>query len=81
MKTSVILTLAGVALSVSSCTFGPKWFAPEMPVPAEFRGAGVSDSTMADLPWQQVLNDAALQSLLNDVFNNNRDLAAMMHNV
>ena len=81
MKTSVILTLAGVALSVSSCTFGPKWFAPEMPVPAEFRGAGVSDSTMADLPWQQVLNDAALQSLLNDVFNSNRDLAAMMHNV
>lgn len=81
MKTSVILTLAGVALSVSSCTFGPKWFAPEMPVPAEFRGAGVSDSTMADLPWQQVLNDAALQSLLSDVFNNNRDLAAMMHNV
>ena len=81
MKTSVILTLAGVALSVSSCTFGPKWFSPEMPVPAEFRGAGVSGSTMADLPWQQVLNDAALQSLLNDVFNNNRDLAAMMHNV
>lgn len=81
MKTSVILTLAGVALTVSSCTFGPKWFAPEMPVPVEFRGAGVSDSTMADLPWQQVLNDAALQSLLSDVFNNNRDLAAMMHNV
>ena len=81
MKTSVILTLAGVALSVSSCTFGPKWSSPEMPVPAEFRGAGVSGSTMADLPWQQVLNDAALQSLLNDVFNNNRDLAAMMHNV
>lgn len=81
MKTSVILTLAGVALSVSSCTFGPKWFAPEMPMPAEFRSAGVSDSTMADLPWQQVLNDAALQSLLSDVFNNNRDLAAMMHNV
>lgn len=81
MKTSVILTLAGVALSVSSCNFGPQWVAPQMPVPAAFRGAGVSGSTMADLPWQQVLNDAALQSLLNDVFNSNRDLAAMMHNV
>ena len=81
MKTSVILTLAGVALSVSSCNFGPQWVAPQMPVPTAFRGAGVSGSTMADLPWQQVLNDAALQSLLNDVFNNNRDLAAMMHNV
>ena len=81
MKTSEILTLAGVALSVSSCTFGPKWFAPEMPVPAEFRGAGATDSSLADLPWQQVLNDAALQNLLNDVFNNNRDLESMMHHV
>ena len=36
---------------------------------------------MADLPWQQVLRDANLEQLLNDVFNNNRNLVAMMHNV
>ena len=81
MKRAIILGLAGAAGLVASCSFGPMWSAPEMPVPAEFRGAGVSDSTMADLPWQQVLNDAHLQALMNDVFASNRSLEAMMHNV
>jgi multidrug efflux system outer membrane protein len=52
-----------------------------MPVPAEFRGNGLAGSTMADLPWQQVLKDENLQKLLDDVFANNRSLEAMMHNV
>ncbi len=81
MKRTLILSLAGVAGLVASCTFGPIWSSPEMPVPAEFRGNGAAGSTMADLPWQQVLNDQHLQSLLNDVFTGNRNLEAMMHNV
>ena len=81
MKRTLILSLAGVAGLVASCTFGPIWSSPEMPVPAEFRGNGAGGSTMADLPWQQVLNDQNLQTLLNDVFNGNRDLEAMMHNL
>ncbi len=79
MKQKSILCLAGAALV--SCTFGPDWSAPEMPVPVEFRGAGVAGSTMADLPWQQVLHDGRLEALLEDVFNNNRSLAALYHNV
>ncbi len=79
MKRSSILCLAGVALV--SCTFGPKWASPDMPVPEEFRGAGVAGSSMADLPWQQVLHDGKLEALLEDVFNNNRNLAALYHNV
>ncbi len=79
MKRTSILGLAGVALV--SCTFGPDWTTPTMPVPMEFRGAGVADSTMADLPWQQVLRDGRLQNLLEDVFNNNRSLTALFHNV
>ena len=38
-------------------------------------------SWSADLPWQQVLKDAKLEQLLNDVFTSNRNLEAMMHNV
>lgn len=52
-----------------------------MPVPAEFRGAPISESTMADLPWQVVMPDPDLQSLLRDVFTHNRNLEAMQHNV
>ena len=81
MKRTLILSLAGVAGLVASCSFGPLWTTPEMPVPAEFRGAGVAGSTMADLPWQQVLKDENLQKLLDDVFASNRSLEAMMHNV
>ncbi len=81
MKRTLILSLAGVAGLVASCSFGPLWTTPEMPVPAEFRGAGVAGSTMADLPWQQVLKDEHLQKLLEDVFASNRNLEAMMHNV
>ncbi|MBR2144329.1 MAG: efflux transporter outer membrane subunit [Akkermansia sp.] len=81
MKRTLILSLAGAAGLVASCSFGPIWSSPEMPVPAEFRGAGVAGSTMADLPWQQVLKDAKLEQLLNDVFTSNRNLEAMMHNV
>lgn len=81
MKRTLILSLAGVAGFVASCSFGPMWSTPEMPVPAEFRGVGVAGSTMADLPWQQVLKDDNLQKLLDDVFTSNRSLEAMMHNV
>ncbi len=79
MKRSSILCLAGLGLV--SCTFGPNWFSPNMPVPQEFRGAGIAGSTMADLPWQQVLHDGRLEALLEDVFNNNRSLTALQHNV
>ena len=81
MKRALLLSLAGVAGFAASCTFGPIWSTPEMPVPAEFRGNGLAGSTMADLPWQQVLKDENLQKLLDDVFANNRSLEAMMHNV
>ena len=81
MKRARLLSLAGVAGLAASCTFGPIWSTPEMPVPAEFRGNGLAGSTMADLPWQQVLKDENLQKLLDDVFANNRSLEAMMHNV
>ncbi len=79
MKQKTLLCLAGAALA--SCTFGPDWSAPTMPVPVEFRGAGIAGSTMADLPWQQVLHDGRLEALLEDVFNNNRSLASLYHNV
>ncbi len=81
MKRTFLLSIAGVAGLVASCTFGPMWTTPEMPVPAEFRGGSAGGSTMADLPWQQVLNDNKLQHLLDDVFANNRNLEAMMHNL
>lgn len=82
MKTTAFLSLAAAGLLLSSCALGPVWNgAPEMPVPAEFRGAGISESNMSDLAWQDVLRDPALQTLLTDVFEQNGSLEAMQHNV
>lgn len=81
MKISAILSMSTIAAFVAACTFGPAWQSPEMPVPTEFRGNGIGGSTMADLPWQQVLHDSDLQSLLQDTFDNNRSLEALYHNV
>jgi len=81
MKKSAILSMAAAVTFTAACTFGPVWQSPEMPVPAEFRGAGIGGSTMADLPWQQVLHDSNLQALLEDTFNNNRSMEALQHNV
>ncbi len=82
MKKTSLLSLAATGLLLSSCALGPVWTgAPEMPVPAEFRGAGISESNMTDLAWQEVLDDANLQALLNDVMEQNGSLEAMQHNV
>ena len=79
MKKATVLLLA--ALSLAACTFGPQWKKPEMPVPPEFRGKVVGTGNMADLPWQEVLKDANLAALLQDVFNANRSLISLSHNV
>lgn len=82
MKKTSLLSLAATGLLLSSCALGPAWNgAPEMPVPAEFRGAGISESNMSDLAWQEVMDDANLQALLNDVMEQNGSLEAMQHNV
>ena len=80
-KTMAIALLGGVALGAASCSFGPIWQKPQMAVPAVFRGKSFHEGNMADLPWQVVLKDAKLTSLLTDAFNANRSIVALQHNV
>ncbi len=81
MTKNALIALAGVVVMSTACTLGPSWEKPQMEVPAVFRGAGVGESNMADLPWQAVMKDKNLQALLTDVFNSNRNIAALQHNV
>ena len=60
MNKSTILILAGVAALAASCKVGPDWSAPNMEVPAAFRGDSIGGGTMADTPWQSVINDKNL---------------------
>ena len=81
MNKSTILILAGVVALATSCQLGPNWAPPAMEVPAVFRGGNTAGASMADTPWQTVIKDDNLISLLTDVFNHNRSLESMQHNV
>ena len=67
---------AGVTLTLSGCMVGPDYARPEVPQPGEFRSQiGSSDATsFADLPWWDVFNDPALESLITEALTNNTDL-------
>ena len=81
MNKSAILSLAGVVALSTSCQLGPNWAPPAVEVPAVFRGSSTAGASMADTPGQTVVKDNNLISLLTDVFNHNRSLEAMQHNV
>src|SRR5215472_12000211 len=55
-----------VAVSVGGCVVGPKYHRPGVTPPKDFRSqvAPAEAGSLADLPWWQVLNDKALQSLI-----------------
>lgn len=81
MNKSAILFLAGALVMSTGCKVGPDWSKPNMAMPAAFRGGCIGSGSMADTPWQSVISDSNLKSLLNDVFSNNRSLEAMQRNV
>ena len=81
MNKSAILFLAAALVMSTGCKVGPDWSKPNMAMPAAFRGGCIGSGSMADTPWQSVISDSNLKSILNDVFSNNRSLEAMQRNV
>lgn len=71
------LTLPVVLLLLTaSCTVGPKYKAPSVDMPAEFRGssAGAQTNSLAELPWWDVFKDPDLKQLIGKALTNNYDL-------
>jgi multidrug efflux system outer membrane protein len=66
--------LAGV---LAACTFGPDYRRPELPVPAEYRGAtqAADMPSIGGEPWDNVLRDPVLQALVREAIAANPDLA------
>jgi multidrug efflux system outer membrane protein len=64
------------AVSVAGCKVGPRYERPDpKPVPVFKSQVGPSEAnSIADLPWWQVFNDKALQSLITEGLTNNYDL-------
>jgi multidrug efflux system outer membrane protein len=73
-------SLAAAALAVlalAGCALGPGYERPELPATDTFRGRDVVETaSLADLPWWEVFADPALQALVRDSLEQNRDLEA-----
>jgi multidrug efflux system outer membrane protein len=78
-----VLAAIGAAMLVSACTMGPNYKRPETPSPAAFRFVenATQAQSLADAPWFQVFDDAALQALIEDALANNLDMKAAMARV
>jgi multidrug efflux system outer membrane protein len=63
------------ALAGGCAALGSNYERPQMNPPAQYRGIEAATAeSMADLPWWQVFDDAALQALIRDGLTNNLDL-------
>src|SRR5215467_11027801 len=65
-----------VAVTIAGCAVGPEYRRPDVTPPKEFRSqvAPAEAGSLADLPWWQVFNDKALQSLITQALAGNYDL-------
>jgi outer membrane protein, multidrug efflux system len=65
-----------LAAGMAGCVVGPEYQRPVVTPPTQFRSqiGPAEASSLADLPWWQVFNDKALQSLISEGLANNYDL-------
>jgi multidrug efflux system outer membrane protein len=77
MRTSSFLPVVAAAL-LASCTVGPNYKRPAVPVPRSFRAPEPMSSTdpasLADLKWFEVFRDEKLQDLIRIALVQNYDL-------
>lgn len=65
---------------MGSCTVGPNYRRPNVPVPPVYRDstdkstAGTEIQSFADLPWWQIFDDPVMQNLIRTTLQNNYDL-------
>ena len=65
--------LMTVALA-TACKRGPDFEPPATPSPADYRGAVPAGESVANVPWWELYQDPALQSLIETGLENNRGL-------
>lgn len=75
-RTPLLLAATLLATGMAGCVVGPEYHRPAVTPPQEFRSQiGPAEAgSLADLPWWQVFNDAALQSLIREGLASNYDL-------
>ena len=62
---------------MAGCAIGPNYHRPAAAVPMQFNDSSdpASTNSLADLPWWEIFNDAALTNLIHTALTNNYDIA------
>lgn len=77
------LALTSLLFSLTACTLGPDYVRPETPLPTQWRQQGAGDATqpvasvapVTALPvWREYFREPRLQALIEQAFEQNRDL-------
>lgn len=69
------ILVALLAMLLTSCAVGPDYSRPDLPTPDSFRMAEDGERTsMANLPWWDLLQDVTLQKLIRIALEENKDL-------
>lgn len=70
-----IMPLVIVVLVLAGCAVGPRYQAPTVNAPIDFRFTNThTTNSLADLPWQDVFRDPMLQDLIRVALTNNYDI-------
>jgi multidrug efflux system outer membrane protein len=71
-----LLSFVAIAvLTAGGCSLAPKYARPAMPVPPTLPpGVSVTDEVLPTTPWREFITDPHLQSVVDLVLTNNRDL-------
>jgi multidrug efflux system outer membrane protein len=70
----VLMAMLGTMAFVGACKQGPDFQPPETPSPVDYRGAAPAGESVANVPWWELYQDPALQSLIEAGLENNRGL-------
>jgi outer membrane protein, multidrug efflux system len=77
-STSLMAPVLLTAAALAGCVVGPDYKRPDVAAPGQFRSqiGPAEASSIADLPWWQIFNDRALQTLITQALAENYDLKA-----
>ena len=80
-KLKICAVLLSVALTLCGCTVGPNYKRPDIAAPVQYRGMAAtptgeapSGQSFAEMQWESVFQDQALQGLLKEALTNNYDI-------
>jgi multidrug efflux system outer membrane protein len=68
-------------LLVTGCAMGPDYSRPPIDIAERFRVNHIEGQSIANLPWWELLRDEALQRLINQALQENKDLQQAMASV